>query len=152
MKKKCSLVITPLLLSIALLAAALLITGCGGSSPIAPGKTSSSEDAAETAYHKITAEEAKEMLDADPTVILVDVRTQEEYEQSHIESAVLIPNETIKDTPPQELPDQQARIIVHCRTGVRSKQAADKLTALGYTQIYDMGGIVDWPYGTVSGP
>lgn len=102
------------------------------------------------AYHQITAEEAKQMLD-EGGVTVVDVRTAEEYAEQHIPGAVLVPNESIGDEPPAELPDQDAVLLVHCRTGVRSKQASDKLIKLGYTQVYDFGGIVDWPYETESG-
>lgn len=84
-------------------------------------------------------------------VTVVDVRTAEEYAEQHIPGAVLVPNESIGDEPPAKLPDQDAVLLVHCRTGVRSKQASDKLIKLGYTQVYDFGGIVDWPYETESG-
>jgi rhodanese-related sulfurtransferase len=101
-------------------------------------------------YRKITAKEAKDMMD-DGDVIILDVRTLEEYDESHIPGAILIPNETISDTLPAELPDVNARILVYCRTGNRSSQAAKKLIALGYTDVYDFGGIADWPYDTVTG-
>lgn len=107
--------------------------------------------ARESAYHKIDAEQAKEMLDGESGILLVDVRTPEEYAEKHIGGAANIPNETISDTPPAELPDKDARLVVYCRTGVRSRQAADKLVEMGYTNVYDMGGINDWPYETVSG-
>jgi len=117
-------------------------------------ETSSSKASApgeSEAYHKITADEAKEMLDGTDGVTLVDVRTPDEYAESHIDGAVSVPNETIGAGQPDELPDKASPVIVYCRTGVRSKQAADKLVAMGYTAVYDMGGINDWPYGTVSG-
>lgn len=101
-------------------------------------------------YKKITAEEAKDMMD-DSTVIIVDVRTLEEYTESHIPGAVLVPNESISDTLPDQLPDTDAQILVYCRTGNRSAQAAKKLIAFGYMYVYDFGGIIDWPYDTVSG-
>lgn len=101
------------------------------------------------AYHKITAAEAKEMIDAGG-VTVVDVRTPAEYAEAHIEGAVNVPNETIGGDSPALLPDKDAALLLHCRTGVRSKQAAEKLVKLGYTKIYDFGGIVDWTYGTVS--
>lgn len=102
------------------------------------------------AYHKITAEEAKEMMDAGG-VTIVDVRTAEEYAQKHIPGAILVPNEEIGEEAPKELPDQEAVLLIHCRTGIRSKQASDKLVKLGYKNVYDFGGIVDWPYDTESG-
>lgn len=98
-------------------------------------------------YHKISAEEAKTKM-SEETVIIVDVRTQEEYDAGHIENAMLIPNESISGEP-TELPDKDAVILVYCRSGNRSKQASDKLVDLGYTQVYDFGGIIDWPYAVV---
>lgn len=101
----------------------------------------------ESSYHKISAKEAKEMMDTQE-VIIVDVRTQEEYDEGFIENAILIPNETINEAP-TELPDKDAVILVYCRSGNRSRQAANKLVDLGYTNIYDFGGIIDWPYEIV---
>ncbi len=101
----------------------------------------------ESSYHKISAQEAKEMMESQD-VIIVDVRTQAEYNEGYIENAILIPNESISEAP-RELPDKDAIILVYCRSGNRSKQAADKLVALGYTNIYDFGGIIDWPYEIV---
>lgn len=113
------------------------------------GGTCPYERPEDTAYHKITAEQAKEMIDKDD-VTIVDVRTKEEYAEKHIPGAVLLPNESIGEEPPAELPDKDAVLLVHCRTGVRSKEASDKLVALGYTKVYDFGGIADWPYETES--
>lgn len=101
----------------------------------------------ESAYHKISSKEAKEMMDTQE-VIIVDVRTQEEYDEGYIENAILIPNESINQMP-KELPDKDAIILVYCRSGKRSKEAANKLVDLGYTNIYDFGGIIDWPYAIV---
>lgn len=101
----------------------------------------------ESSYHKISATEAKEMMDTQD-VIIVDVRTQAEYNEGYIENAILIPNESISGAP-SELPDKDAVILIYCRSGNRSKQVADKLVALGYTNIYDFGGIIDWPYEIV---
>lgn len=116
----------------------------------APAKTSERETAGSESYHKITAKEAKEMMDAGG-VTIVDVRTAEEYAEKHIPDALLLPVESIGNEMPEALPDKNAVLLLHCRTGVRSKQAADKLTALGYTNVYDFGGIVDWTYETESG-
>lgn len=112
-----------------------------------PGETDTAGTSSADAYHKITAEEAKRMMDAG-NVTVVDVRTQEEYDQGHVPGAILIPLQTIGDEMPAELPQKDATLIIYCRTGVRSKQASDRLIALGYTSIYDMGGIVDWTYET----
>ena len=128
-------------------AAALLLAACTRSHK---GTAAAAPEESGSAYHKITAEEAKEMMDSGD-VTVVDVRRAEEYEQAHIPGAVLAPNESIGEEQPEELPDKDAAILVHCRTGVRSKQASDKLVKMGYTNIYDFGGIVDWPYETEGG-
>lgn len=101
----------------------------------------------ESSYHKISAQEAKEMMESQD-VIIVDVRTQAEYNEGYIENAILIPNESISEAP-RELPDKDAIILVYCRSGKRSKEASDKLVSLGYNNIYDFGGIIDWPYEIV---
>ena len=103
----------------------------------------------ESAYHKITASEAKAMMDQGG-VTVVDVRREDEYAAGHIPGSILVPNEGIRDTQPEELPDLDAVLLVHCRTGVRSKQASDKLVQMGYKHVFDFGGINDWPYDTVS--
>lgn len=100
-------------------------------------------------YHKITAGQAKSMMDAGG-VTVIDVRRNDEYAAGHIAGALLVPNETIGKEPPAALPDKDAVLLVHCRTGVRSKQAAEKLVKMGYRNVYDFGGIVDWPYGAVT--
>ena len=100
-------------------------------------------------YRKITAEQAYEMMNTQE-VVIVDVRTQSEYDEGHIQNAVLIPNETIGSDPPTNLPDKNAIILVYCRSGRRSEEAARKLVNLGYVSVYDFGGINDWPYGTVT--
>lgn len=114
----------------------------------------SSEDdpsTSSTGYTIIQPSEAKEMID-DGTVTVVDVRTQGEYEDAHIENAVLVPLDTIGDADVTALPDKDATLIVYCRTGVRSAQASAALARLGYTHVYDMdGGITSWTFGTVSG-
>lgn len=127
-------------------ACALLLAACG-----AAGAGSASSSAGdETAARKITAQEAKELIDAGG-VTVVDVRTAEEYAAGHIPDALLVPNETIGDTQPEALPDQDAVLLVYCRSGRRSEDAARKLAALGYKTVYDFGGILDWPYDTVPG-
>ena len=103
----------------------------------------------ESAYHKITASEAKAMMNQGG-VTVVDVRREDEYAAGHIPGSILVPNEGIRDTQPEELPDLDAVLLVHCRTGVRSKQASDKLLEIGYKNVYDFGGIVDWPYETMT--
>lgn len=98
-------------------------------------------------YHKITAEEAMNMME-EGKVTIVDVRTREEYNSGHIKNAMLVPVEQIGEDSLEELPDKKAVLLVYCRSGRRSRQAADKLVELGYEQVYDFGGIIDWPYET----
>ena len=83
--------------------------------------------------------------------IVLDVRTPAEYAERHIPGAINVPNETIGNTAPEQLPDRKQLILVYCRSGKRSKQAADKLAALGYTNIVEFGGINSWPGETVAG-
>ena len=101
----------------------------------------------ETAYHKISAAEAKEMMDQSE-VTIVDVRTLQEYKEGHVPGAVNIPNEEILDTEPELLNDKDATLLVYCRSGRRSKDASDKLVKMGYKNVYDFGGIIDWNYDT----
>ena len=84
------------------------------------------------------------------SVTVVDVRREEEYKTGHIPEAVLLTNETIGNEPPALLPDKNAVILVYCRSGVRSRQASEKLIKLGYKKVFDMGGIKDWPYDVVT--
>jgi len=135
-----------LLLAIATLAACTAASSGGATASAAPKSESTA------VYQQLTAKEAKARIDSGDALILLDVRTKEEYEAAHIEGAILIPNETITDkAQPERLPDLDAEILVYCRSGNRSKQTADKLVALGYTKVYDFGGIIDWPYDTVAG-
>lgn len=98
----------------------------------------------------LTAEEAYQRMESGDPLIIVDVRTKEEYDTGHIEGAVLIPNEEIGITMPEQLPEKDAEILVYCRSGNRSAQAAEKLAGMGYTNVNDFGGINSWPYETVS--
>jgi len=103
------------------------------------------------AYQKITAGKAKEMMDSGDPYILLDVRTEAEYAAKRIEGALLIPNYAISKRVATELPDKSALILVYCRSGRRSANAARQLIQMGYNNVYDFGGINDWPFGTVSG-
>ena len=94
----------------------------------------------------ITAEEAKEIIDSEEGYIILDVRTQEEYDQGHIPGAILIPNTAIEAKAEDVLTDKNQLILVYCRSGRRSKIAAEALVELGYTNIKEFGGIIDWPY------
>jgi rhodanese-related sulfurtransferase len=101
-------------------------------------------------YRKISAADAKARVDSGDEIIILDVRTQEEFDEAHIPGAILIPNETILDEQPELLPDLDAEILIYCRSGNRSAQAANKLIAMGYTDVVDFGGIIDWPYEIVT--
>ena len=96
-------------------------------------------------YRKITAKEAYEKMQFGG-VTVVDVRTKAEYNEGHIPGAILLPNENIGSTVPEELPEKDAVILVYCRSGRRSRKAAEKLLSIGYRNVYDFGGIIDWPY------
>lgn len=102
-------------------------------------------------YEAITAEQGKTMMDDGEPFILVDVRTEAEYQEKRIDRSLLIPDDEIAARAETELPDKNARIIVYCRSGVRAEGAAKNLANLGYTQVYTIGGILSWPYDTVSG-
>lgn len=100
-------------------------------------------------YEQITPEEAKRLMESEKDYIILDVRTQEEYDEAHIEGAILIPDYEIGEKAESILKDKEQLILVYCRSGRRSKLASDKLAAMGYTNIKEFGGIIDWPYGTV---
>ena len=95
-------------------------------------------------YSQISQEEAKQMMEKDDGHVVLDVRRQDEYNAGHIPGAILIPNESIGTEQPDELPDLDQVILIYCRSGNRSKQAAQKLFDMGYTNIYEFGGINDW--------
>lgn len=94
-------------------------------------------------YQKISSDEALEMINSNKDVIVIDVRRKEEYQSGHISGAINIPNESI-DTKIKELPDYNQTILVYCQSGNRSRQASNKLIKLGYQNVIDFGGIIDW--------
>ncbi len=132
------------------LSAILLLIGTGCNRTVSDqGEESSPVKDVMTAitaqYTKISPYIAQEMM-KEEGVVIVDVRTQSEYESGHIRGAILIPNETIsEDRMPEELPDKNQTILVYCRSGNRSAQAARKLVSQGYINVYDFGGINTWP-------
>ena len=97
-------------------------------------------------YVNITAEKAKEIMDSEEGYIILDVWTQEEYDEGHIPGAILIPHTEIEARAEEVLTDKDQLILVYCRSGRRSKIAAEALVELGYTNIKEFGGIIDWPY------
>ena len=133
-----------ILLFAALAASLAPLSGC----TLSKTKKDTEDMTDKAAYQKISAEEAYEMM-ASQEVVVVDVRTQEEYDGGHIENAVLVPNESIGSEMPETLPDKEATLLIYCRSGRRSKDAAQKLLALGYQSVYDFGGVIDWPYELV---
>lgn len=134
-----------------LLAALLLVLlGCSAEKPAAGSSAPSGASlSADGRYRKLTPQQAKERMDSGDPVIIVDVRTQAEFDEGHIPGAILLPNETIGSAMPAALPDPGAELLVYCRSGNRSRTAALKLLELGYTDVFDFGGIRDWPYETV---
>ena len=121
------------------LLALLLLTGCAA--PVEQG----------AGYRQISMDEAVAMMDEESNYIILDVRTPEEFSERHIPGAINIPNETIGASEISALPDKDQLILVYCRSGRRSKEAAQKLVSLGYTSIVEFGGILDWTGETVSG-
>ena len=119
-----------------LLLAVMLLTACG----------QTKENDREAAYMNITAEEAKAIMDSEEGYIILDARTQEEYDQGHIPGAIVISHEEIAEKAEEVLTDKEQLILVYCRSGRRSKIAAEALAELGYTNIREFGGIIDWPY------
>ena len=119
-----------------LLLAVMLLTACG----------QAKENGWEAAYMNITAEEAKQIMDSEDGYIILDARTQEEYGQGHIPGAIVISHEEIAEKAEDVLTDKDQLILVYCRSGRRSKIAAEALVELGYTNIREFGGIIDWPY------
>ena len=119
-----------------LLLAVMLLTACG----------QDKENDQGAVYMNITAEEAKQIMDSEESYIILDVRTQEEYDQGHIPGAIVISHEEIAEKAKEVLTDKDQLILVYCRSGRRSKIAAEALVELGYTNIKEFGGIIDWPY------
>jgi rhodanese-related sulfurtransferase len=100
-------------------------------------------------YRKITAEEARQIMDNGDSYVLLDVRTASEFNESHIEGAILIPDYEIAGRAEVELPDKNVLILIYCRSGNRSANVADELVRMGYINVYDFGGILDWPFETI---
>lgn len=111
---------------------------------------SSDVDTSKITYEQITAKQAKKLMNTETDYIILDTRTEEEFAESHIENAILIPHYEIADRAEKELPDKGQLILVYCRSGNRSKQASQVLAELGYTNVKEFGGIIDWEYGTVN--
>ena len=127
-----------------ILAGLLLLTGCGRNT------ATGGADQPNAVYRQVSAADAAALMESASDYILLDVRTQAEYDQGHIPGAVCIPNETIGAEEIPALPNKDQLILIYCRSGNRSKQAAQKLAEQGYTNIVEFGGILSWPGETVS--
>ena len=113
-----------------------LLTACGQKTP----------NPQASGYQNITPQQAKEIMDSQTGYVILDTRTQEEFEEGHIPGAILIPYDAVTEKAKGILTDKNQLILVYCRSGRRSKLAAEDLVKLGYTNIKEFGGIIDWPY------
>ena len=114
-----------------------ILSGCGNADSVQNTEQKSG-------YKQVSMEEGLELMEADSDYILLDVRRDDEFEEGHIPGAINIPNESIGTEEIAELPDQKQTIYVYCRSGNRSKQASQKLVDLGYTNVIEFGGIIDY--------
>ena len=115
-------------------AVVIVLSACGSSSD------------SSAAYTQLSQDEAISMMEENSDYVILDVRPQEEYNEGHIPDAICVPNETIGDKRPEELKDLDQMLFVYCRSGRRSKEASQKLADIGYTKVYEFGGIKTWPY------
>ncbi len=136
------------------------LTGCRGAAAGGNGSGSSNgngngngnesnatnDSSNSSSYQQVDAETAKELMDTEDDYVILDVRTQAEYDESHIPGAILIPHDTVATAAEDALPDKGQLILVYCRSGNRSKQASQTLVDLGYTNVVEFGGINSWPY------
>lgn len=129
--KKMRGIISMILISLSLFG----VTGCNNKSGID--------------YKQITPKQAKEIMDSENDYIIIDARTEEEFADGHIKNAVLMPEYEVAERAEKELLDKNALILVYCRSGRRSKIASEELVKLGYTNVHEFGGIIDWPYDIV---
>lgn len=141
------------------IAIGFVLSACSGTNPDTEAETTASNSSAALSstenrslglaeYKKITPEEAKALIDGG-NVIILDVRTKEEYDEGHIKDAILLPDTDIAEQAETVLPDKTSKILVYCRSGRRSALSAKELIAMGYTNVFDFGGILDWPYQIV---
>ena len=131
----------------------ILLTACGDDSSIgiiggADGPTSIivAEKGEKAMYEQITPQEAKRIMDSGEKHIVLDTREQDEFDEGHIPGAILIPYTEIENKAEEIIPDKDKLILVYCRSGRRSKIAAESLAKIGYTNVKEFGGIIDWPY------
>ncbi|MCR5175990.1 MAG: rhodanese-like domain-containing protein [Anaerovibrio sp.] len=124
-------------IAVVIVAVVLVLLGCGHKAVSSTGDDSGN-------FRQVSSDEGRRLMAEGSGYIIVDVRTRQEYDNGHIPKAICIPNESIDQTPPDELKDKNQEIFVYCRSGRRSKQAAQKLANMGYTNIIEFGGINDW--------
>ena len=128
------------------------LTGCFGAAADSNGNGNSNgsnatnDSSNSSSYQQVDAETAKELMDTENDYVILDARTQAEYDQGHIPGAILIPHDTVATAAEDALPDKDQLILVYCRSGNRSKQASQALVDLGYTNVIEFGGINNWPY------
>lgn len=128
------------------------LTGCFGAAAGSNGNGNSNgsnatnDSSNSSSYQQVDAETAKELMDTEDDYVILDARTQAEYDEAHIPGAILIPHDTVTTAAEDALPDKDQLILVYCRSGNRSKQASQTLVDLGYTNVVEFGGINSWPY------
>ena len=128
------------------------LTGCFGAAADSNGNGNSNgsnatnDSSNSSSYQQVDAETAKEIMDTEDDYVILDARTQAEYDEGHIPGAILIPHDTVATAAEDALPDKDQLILVYCRSGNRSKQASPTLVDLGYTNVVEFGGINSWPY------
>ena len=120
-------------------------TACAGES----ASVADESEQKELGYEQISAEKAKSIMDEKNEYVIIDARTEEEFAEGHIEKAILIPEYEVADHAEEKIPDKDTLSLVYCRSGRRSKIAAEELAKLGYTNVKEFGGIIDWPYEVV---
>ncbi len=133
----------------------VILSGCVPQKEKVPITTTTTESEVVTmnqglGYEQITGDEAKKLMDTESDYIIIDARTTEEFNEGHIEGAILIPEYEIGDRAENELLRKDQLILIYCRSGRRSKIAAQALVDLGYTNVKEFGGIIDWQYDIVT--
>lgn len=122
------------------------LTGCFGAAAGSNGSNATNDSGSSASYQQVNAETAKKLMDTEDDYVILDARTQAEYDEGHIPGAILIPHDTVTTAAEDALPDKGQLILVYCRSGNRSKQASQALVDLGHTNVVEFGGINSWPY------
>ena len=145
-------IISKIIAVLLIITTALIICACAKNTADNTATQAQTEQATQTAagYKQISSDEGAELIKTEKDFIILDVRTKEEYASGHIPNAICVPNESIGTSDIPELPDKSQLILVYCRSGRRSKEAAQKLADMGYTNIVEFGGIIDWKGETVT--